>query len=173
MATETDTWVIRGIALFKLFKALVLLAVLATSLKLIRHDPTLVLTRWALAFHVDPDNYYLHTVLAWLLHIDVKHLEMFAVGTGLYALVFAVEGVGLWMMKPWAEYLTILSTAALLPLEGYELARQVSLTKCAIRLLNAAIVTYLVERARTRVTISHRHGPSLTATIARTMRGTR
>ena len=69
MARDKDTWVIRGIALFKFFKALVLLAVLATSLQLIRHDPTLVITRWALSFHVDPDNYCFHTALASLLQL--------------------------------------------------------------------------------------------------------
>jgi uncharacterized membrane protein (DUF2068 family) len=156
MATEKDTWAIQGIALFKLFKAMVLLAVLATSLRLIRHDPTLVITRWALSFHVDPDNYYLHTLLAWLLRIDVKHLELFAVGTGLYVLVFAVEGVGLWLMKPWAEYLTILSTAALLPLEGYQVVRHASITKCAILMLNTAIVVYLAERVQKRLAARER-----------------
>src|SRR5262245_29558016 len=120
MIKTHDTQWLQWIAIFKLFKTLVLLTVMATSFKLIRHEPTQVITQWALTLHVDPDNYYLHTVLAWLLHIDVRHLELFAVGTGLYALLFAVEGIGLWLAKTWAEYLTIFSTAGLLPIEGYE-----------------------------------------------------
>lgn len=151
-----DSWTIRSIALFKLFKASVLLAVMATGFALIRHEPTQMLTHWALSFHVDPDNYYLHRVLAWLLHINVKHLELFAVGTGLYALLFALEGVGLWLMQPWAEYLTILSTAVLLPLEGYEVVHHASLTKFVVLLLNTAIVAYLIERAQARATAYRR-----------------
>ena len=151
MTSKTGTGWIRSIAFFKLLKALVLLAVMVTSFNLIRHEPTQAITRWALTFHVDPNNYYIHTVLVWLLRIDVKHLELFAVGTGLYALLFAIEGVGLWLAKTWAEYLTIVSTAALLPVEGYELVWHVSLTKCIVLLLNAAIVAYLVDQVRQRV----------------------
>jgi uncharacterized membrane protein (DUF2068 family) len=151
MTLETGTRWIRWIALFKLFKASVLLAAVVTSVTLIRHEPTQTLMRWALSFHVDPENYYVHTMLAWLLRIDVKQLALFAVGTGLYALVFAVEGIGLWLLKPWAEYLTILSTAGLLPVEGYELVRHVNIAKCIILLLNAAIVVYLAARVRWRL----------------------
>jgi uncharacterized membrane protein (DUF2068 family) len=99
MATEKDTGMIRGIALFKLFKALGLLVVMATSFNLLRHEPSEVVTRWALAFHVDPGNSYVQTLFAWLLRIDVKQLELFAVGAGLYGLLFAVEGVGLWLAE--------------------------------------------------------------------------
>ena len=156
MSLETRTGWIRWIALFKLFKAFVLAAVMATSFTLIRHEPAQILTRWALSFHVDPENSYVHSLLSWLLRIDVKQLELFAVGTGLYALMFAVEGVGLWLLKPWAEYLTILSTAVFLPLEGYEIIHRPSLTKCAVLVINVVIVAYLVERVRGRETVKHR-----------------
>lgn len=151
MALETRTGWIRWIALFKLFKAFVLVVVMTTSFTFIRHEPAQILTRWALSFHVDPENFYVHTMLSWLLRIDVKQLELFAVGTGLYALVFAIEGVGLWLLKPWAEYLTILSTAVFLPLEGYEIIHRPSLTKCAVLVVNVVIVAYLVERVHGRV----------------------
>ena len=150
MVTAKDLWTIRSIALFKLFKALVLLLVMATSFNLIRHEPTAVVTRWALAVHVDPGNYYVHALLAWLLHIDVKQLELFAVGTGLYALVFAVEGVGLWLAKPWAEYLTCITTAGVLPIELYELSKKESPTKWGLFFLNVTIVVYLVRRVSRR-----------------------
>jgi uncharacterized membrane protein (DUF2068 family) len=148
MTVATGTRWIRCIALFKLCKAAVLLAAMASSFALIRHEPTQMVTQWALSLHVAPDNYYLHRALAWLLHIDVRHLEFFAVGTGLYALVFTVEGVGLWLLKSWAEYMTILSTAGLLPIEGYELVRRVSITRCVILLCNIMIVVYLAAHVR-------------------------
>ena len=150
MATEKDPGMIRCIALFKLFKALGLLGVMATSFNLIRHEPTEVVTRWALAVHVDPGNYYVQSLLAWLLRIDVKQLELFAVGTGLYALLFAVEGVGLWLAKTWAENLTCVTTAGFLPVELYELSKKASLTKWGLLLLNLAIVIYLVRRGSRR-----------------------
>jgi uncharacterized membrane protein (DUF2068 family) len=151
MTTIADTGGIRLIAFFKIFKALVLCTVMAASFDLIRHEPARLITHWALTLHVDPDNHYVHALLAWLLRVDTKHLELFAVGTGLYALLFAVEGIGLWLGKTWAEYLTILSTAGLLPIEGYEVLHHTSLTKCVVLALNAAIVAYLAAHVRQKL----------------------
>jgi len=146
-AASSTRWV-QCIALFKLLKAIILIVALGTGLHLLHHDPTATVLRWALKLHVDPDNHYLHTFLAWLLGVDVKHLKLFAVGTGLYALLFAVEGIGLWLVRTWAEYLTIVSTAGFLPLEGYELHKHISLTKMAVLGLNIAIVGFLIRRVR-------------------------
>ena len=41
-----------------------------------------------------------------------------------YALVELVEGVGLWMARRWAEYLTVVATAAFLPLEVLRTGRE-------------------------------------------------
>ena len=54
------------------------------------------------------------------------------------------------LRKHWAEYFTIITTGALLPLEGYELARHVTATKVIVLLVNAAIVWYLIVRVRSR-----------------------
>jgi len=146
MTAESSARGVQCIALFKLFKAVILVIALGTELHLIHHDPTQTVLRWALVLHVDPDNHYLHTFLTWLLGIDAKHLELFVVGTALYATLFTIEGIGLWLTRTWAEYLTIVSTAGFLPLEGYELHKHRSVTKAAVLVLNIAIVGFLVRR---------------------------
>jgi uncharacterized membrane protein (DUF2068 family) len=61
------------------------------------------------------------------------------------------EGIGLALRKRWAEYLTIISTASLLPLEVYEILKRASAPKIVVLLANIAIVVYLVlEVRRTR-----------------------
>jgi uncharacterized membrane protein (DUF2068 family) len=61
------------------------------------------------------------------------------------------EGVGLALRKRWAEYLTIVSTASLLPLEVYEIAKRPDAARIVVLLANIAIVAYLViEVRRTR-----------------------
>jgi uncharacterized membrane protein (DUF2068 family) len=63
------------------------------------------------------------------------------------------EGVGLALRKTWAEYLTIISTASLLPLEVYEIAKRADAARIVVLLANIAIVVYLVmEVRRTRHT---------------------
>jgi len=76
-------------------------------------------------------------------HLD----ELGAVALG-YAALEATEMVGLWFAKRWAEYLTFLATAILLPLEVYELTTKLSIFKIVIFILNLAIVIYLVFAKR-------------------------
>jgi len=42
---------------------------------------------------------------------------------GIYAVLYAVQGIGLIADRRWAEYLTIATTSLLLPVEFYELMR--------------------------------------------------
>jgi uncharacterized membrane protein (DUF2068 family) len=70
-----------------------------------------------------------------------------------YAAVFATEGIGLWMQKPWAEWLTVIITASLIPLEVWELVHRPSFGIAAVLVANSAIVAYLawhVVRSRAK-----------------------
>jgi uncharacterized membrane protein (DUF2068 family) len=77
-------------------------------------------------------------------------LRELSAGTFFYAALLGIEGIGLLLRKRWAEYFTIITTGALLPLEGYELARHVTMVKVIVLLVNAAIVWYLVVQVRAR-----------------------
>ncbi len=65
-----------------------------------------------------------------------------------YATLEAVEAVFLWRGRRWAEYLTVLATAGLLPLELWELSKGVSVFKVVTLLLNLAILVWLVWHKR-------------------------
>jgi len=65
-----------------------------------------------------------------------------------YALIELVEAVGLWYAKRWAEYLTVVATAAFLPLEIYELTERVSWLKIATLVLNLLAVLYIAVTKR-------------------------
>ena len=65
-----------------------------------------------------------------------------------YALIEGVEAVGLWYQRRWAEYLTFLVTASLLPLEVYELAHKLSPLKILTIVINLAVVIYLLFAKR-------------------------
>jgi len=66
-----------------------------------------------------------------------------------YAALYATEGVGLWLQKRWAEYLTTIATASLIPFELWELAHGVSAVKAAALAINVAILVYLIYVLRT------------------------
>lgn len=65
-----------------------------------------------------------------------------------YALIEGIEAFGLWYQRRWAEYLTLLVTASLLPLEVYELVQRLSVLKTMTLLINLAIVAYLLYAKR-------------------------
>ena len=65
-----------------------------------------------------------------------------------YAILEGVEAVGLWWQKRWAEYLTFIATALLLPLEIYELTHTLSPLKILTLVINLAVVVYLLVAKR-------------------------
>jgi uncharacterized membrane protein (DUF2068 family) len=65
-----------------------------------------------------------------------------------YGLLEGVEAVGLWYTKRWAEYLTFVSTAILLPLEVYEIIHKRSGLKIVGFIINLAVVIYLLFAKR-------------------------
>ncbi len=79
---------------------------------------------------------------------EVKIFAFLAVGYGMLELV---EGVGLWLDKLWAEYLTVIATSLLVPLEVYELVRKPGPVKAAGIVVNVLIVLYLARRLHRRV----------------------
>ena len=75
-------------------------------------------------------------------------LHLLGAALFLYAAMEALEAVGLWYRRRWAEYLTFIATALFLPLEFFELTRRVSVLKLVALVINLAIVVYLVWAKR-------------------------
>jgi uncharacterized membrane protein (DUF2068 family) len=132
------------IAAFKLLKAALLVAVAVGAHRLVRGGGEAVLVHWVRALRVDPDNRIVHSIVSRLTGLSDRQLRAISLGTLLYAGLFATEGVGLLLRKRWAEYLTVIATALLLPVEVYELVRHPSAAKVLVLVANAAVVVYLI-----------------------------
>jgi len=139
---------LRLIAAFKLLKGLALLALGIGALKLLHKDVAAVVEHWVNIFQVDPHSHYIQLLLAKLSIVDDRRLKELSVGTFIYSAIFLAEGVGLALGKRWAEYLTIVTTASLLPLEVYELVKHVGIGKCVALVINLAVVAYLILELR-------------------------
>jgi uncharacterized membrane protein (DUF2068 family) len=139
---------LRLIAAFKLLKGLALLALGIGALNLLHRDVEAIVVHWINIFQVDPNAHYVRLLLAKLSFLDDQRLKELSVGTFIYSAVFLTEGVGLAFGKRWAEYLTIATTASLLPLEIYELAKHASIGKVLALVINLAVVAYLVLELR-------------------------
>ena len=149
MNRRRGTGVLLAIAVFKLVKAAVLVAVGVGALSLI-HDNEIVRSfeRLVNALRIDANNRFINRGIAAVSGLDSRHLEEVGIGTFAYAALFLVEGTGLLLRKRWAEYLTTIITASFIPLEIYEIVRHASVLKALTIAVNMAIVVYLYLRLR-------------------------
>lgn len=139
---------IRLIAIFKLFKASVLIVVGVGILKLMHNDVASVLENWFTSLGLDPGNRYVSHALEKAASLSPNRIKDLGLVSFVYAALFLTEGIGLWLMKRWAERFTIVITASLIPLEIYEICRHPTYVKTLILLINIGVVAYLVYRIR-------------------------
>ncbi len=136
------------IAIFKLLKGLLLLAVAVGALRMLHRDVAASVAHWVDVLRVDPDNRYIHRILVKVLAVSPRQLKELSAGTFFYAALLLTEGIGLLLRKRWAEYFTVITTALLIPIEIYEIARRVTAVKLGVLAINIAIVWYLARRLR-------------------------
>ncbi len=101
---------------------------------------------------LDPRQHFLHRIVTRLHRLRAHELRIIAIGALGYGALELVEGVGLWMDKLWAEYLTLVATSLLIPLELYGLALHPTLWKAGGICVNFLIVLYLALALRRRQT---------------------
>ena len=102
----------------------------------------------AAAFNFNLDKSPTVTRIEHLLHSKhtTLHLvEAFLIG---YSLLQIAEGVGLWSLRRWGEYVAAVGTSIFLPLEIYELTKDVTYVKVTAFVINIALVAYLILTKR-------------------------
>ena len=137
---------LRVIAIYKLGEASLLLIVGVGLLRLVNRDLADVVALWVHRLHLDPDRAFIHSLITQITGLDRQTLTQAGVGTLIYAGLRTLEGYGLWRERRWAEYLTIVATAALLPFEIYEFGSKPSISRFLILLVNAVVVGVLVRQ---------------------------
>ncbi|HEX8889057.1 MAG TPA: DUF2127 domain-containing protein [Pyrinomonadaceae bacterium] len=136
------------IAIFKLFKAALLVAAAIGAFSLLHKNVADAMMSLLNTLHVDHDNNYLHGLVMKMGLLDDRKRKEIGAGSFFYAAMLGTEGVGLLLEKHWAEYLTVIATALLIPLEIYELAKHASIGKVIVLIINVAVVVYLIYRLR-------------------------
>lgn len=139
---------VRLIGVFRLLKAVLLLAIGFGALKFLHRDLASQIQNWFQHWQIDPDNRYLEAVMSKVTHLNSRNLVLVGAGTIFYATLFLIEGIGLLMMKRWAEIFTVIVTGAFIPLEIYHLVRHFSGMKVVVIFVNIAIVIYLLWRLK-------------------------
>jgi len=147
---SSDDRLLRLIALFKFFKAGLLIALGVGAFRLLHKDLGGVLEHWIAALRLDPGQHFLDIALAKASNVSPAQIKKVGVGSFVYAALFLTEGTGLWLRKRWGEWLTVIITSSLVPVELYEIHRHPSAVKLVVLAINIAIVVFLIYYMRTQ-----------------------
>jgi len=139
---------VRVIAFFKLVNAVLLITVGVAALRSLHTDIAEMVEFWVPKLGLGPGSRFVGRVLLEAATLTPTKVKDLAAGSFIYAGLFVTEGVGLWLLKRWAEWLTVIITSSLLPVEIYEIARHPSEMKVLVLVINLAFVAYLVFRIR-------------------------
>jgi uncharacterized membrane protein (DUF2068 family) len=143
--------IIRLIAAERFLRGLVLLAAGAYLLTHQHSDFGRIADHAARAVELDPRRPFIHHLIEKLHHLHASTLVITGIAALGYGALELVEGTGLWLDQLWAEYLTVIATSLLIPLEVFELIRNPSMLKAAGIVVNIAIVAYLGYALRRRL----------------------
>lgn len=96
----------------------------------------------------DIDHSKLVGLLRHALTLSGHSITLLAVGAAAYAAIELVEAIGLWQARRWGEYFAMVATSLGLPLEIYDLTRNVTVTALVLLGVNLALVLYLAITKR-------------------------
>ena len=136
------------IGIFKLISSLLLVGLGVGIFRQVGGDPEAEIEHIVAALKLDPGNKYIHTALEAVSGITIRQLYLLSAGTFVYAILYAIEGVGLVLHRKWGEYFTVFITGSLIPFEAYEVVRKLTVLRFVLLALNVAIVVYLVIQLR-------------------------
>ena len=162
MTTRTHQTGLALIAVFKLVKGALLLLVGVGLLKLMHAEIATLFSRLIEALHLNADSRIIHALVLKVDALQPHSVLVVALVSLGYAGMLLLEGVGLWLERSWAAYLTVISTSLLLPFELYEVIDRVSIVRVGVLLLNLVIVLYLLMQLKKRTLHS---GASVTVSI--------
>lgn len=142
---------LRLIGLFKISKAMLLLATTYGMYRLLNQDLIEHLHEWMNTLTDTFERRLLQRALDWLDSLGSARIGSIVAVTGLYTSVLLTEGIGLWLRKAWAEWLTVVATASLIPFELWQLLfgeHHKHLALLGAMALNVIIVLYLASQLR-------------------------
>ena len=139
---------LRIIAAYKIAKAAGLVIVAIAAFDLVQSRRIEALADWIVQLQVLQGHPHVATLLDKLLGLGPRKFAAIGVAACVYAVLFVIEGWGLWREKRWAEYLTSIVTASLIPLEVWEIHHHFTWLKVLALAVNVLIVAYLVYLLR-------------------------
>ena len=134
---------IRAIAIYEAAKGLIGLLAGFGFLSLINRDIADFAEDLIGFLHLNSEGRLANRIVETLTRLNPSNLKIFFAIALVYATKQFVEAYGLWRLRPWAEWVAILSGVIYIPVEIYELLHKPTFTRAGILIFNIALVVYL------------------------------
>ncbi|HEV2064299.1 MAG TPA: DUF2127 domain-containing protein [Thermoanaerobaculia bacterium] len=135
---------LRVVAVFEALKGALVVGAGLGLLSLVHHDLQATAERLVRHSHLNPARHYPRIFIEAASHMNDGRLRSLAVLAFLYAAVRFIQAYGLWRVKVWAEWFTIIAGSLFLPVEVYEMFERATWIRAIVFLTNLFIVAYLV-----------------------------
>ncbi len=144
-----DTWLLL-IAAYKLIQSLLFAAIGVGALRLLHKDVGDLLAQLTDHLRFNPESRFVNFVLDKASLLNDPLLRRIGVAAFSYAALGMAEGIGLYLEKVWAEYLTLAITASFLPWEIFEVFRKLTYFRVSLLVVNTLVLIYLLKLVTAR-----------------------
>ena len=122
-------------------------------LHLLHKDIEDELTRLIDHLRFNPESKLINFILIQASIVDDRMLRRVSEVFFAYAGLGMIEGIGLYLEKGWAEYLTLFITASFLPWEIFEVIRRLTWIRAGLLVVNVLVFLYLLKVVTDRVRV--------------------
>jgi len=152
-----SAFILRGLAIERWFRGIILALLGVAVLKLKSTQVSLqdlfekdlkALNPFFRQIHFQVSDSSTISSIEKFLHAKSSTLTGIGIALILYGALQLAEGIGLWSLQRWGEYLAVVGTTAFIPLEIYEIVDKVSWLKVVVLIINVAAVVYLLWSKR-------------------------
>jgi uncharacterized membrane protein (DUF2068 family) len=137
---------LRVVSIYKFVQTGIMAALGLATLRLVRPEVAAGFEQWVQDLPVGYVQHVAERFLSWISGPQSHRVQLLGAALFAYALLFLIEAVGLWWQRRWAEWLTVVATATLIPPEVYECFKHPSVTLFILLAVNCCVVWLLAKR---------------------------
>jgi uncharacterized membrane protein (DUF2068 family) len=126
-------------------KGILVLAAGCGVLSFIHKDLHQAAVQLVRVLHFNPAKHYPSVFIDAATRVTDLQLWMLALSALLYSMVRLVEAYGLWTQQQWAEWFGLLSGAMYIPIEVFEVTRELTWPRITVLAVNVGVVAYLAD----------------------------
>ena len=136
---------LRVVAIFEALKGVLVLLAGCGVLAFIHRDLHQAAVALVRVLHFNPAKHYPSIFIDAADHVSDLQLWMLALSALLYSTVRLVEAYGLWKQMQWAEWFGLLSGGMYIPMEVFEVSRELTWPRVTVLVVNVCVVAYLAD----------------------------